>query len=205
MSGSLYIVSAPSGAGKTSLVNKLVQLDSHIVVSVSSTTRPIRPGEEDSVNYHFLSTDTFEQKIADQDFLEHAKVFDNFYGTSRTTVEEQLKKGKDVILEIDWQGAQQVRAVMPKAISIFILPPSLSELKNRLKGRGTDSEEVIARRMADAQSEISHYHEFDYIIINNVFDIALHELHSIFSAGRLTQTNQYKKHSCLIQSLIESK
>ncbi len=205
MSGSLYIVSAPSGAGKTSLVNKLIQLDSHIVVSVSSTTRPIRPGEEDGVNYHFLNTEAFEQKITDGDFLEHAKVFDNFYGTSRTTVEAQLKKGKDVILEIDWQGAQQVRAVMPKAISIFILPPSLSELQNRLKGRGTDSEEVIARRMADAQSEISHYHEFDYIVINNVFDIALHELHSIFSAGRLTQANQYKEHSRLIQSLIESK
>ncbi len=205
MSGSLYIVSAPSGAGKTSLVNKLIQLDSHIVVSVSSTTRPIRPGEEDGINYHFLSTETFKQKIADQDFLEHAKVFDNFYGTSKSTVEEQLKKGKDVILEIDWQGAQQVKAIMPKAISIFILPPSLSELQNRLKGRGTDSEEVIARRMADAQSEISHYHEFDYIVINNVFDIALHELHSIFSAGRLTQANQYKKHSRLIQSLIESK
>ena len=205
MSGSLYIVSAPSGAGKTSLVNKLIQLDSHIVVSVSSTTRPIRPGEEDGVNYHFLSTEAFEQKIADQDFLEYAKVFDNFYGTSRTTVEEQLKKGKDVILEIDWQGAQQVRAIMPDAISIFILPPSLAELQNRLKGRGTDSEDIIARRMADAQSEISHYHEFDYIVINNVFDIALHELHSIFSAGRLTQANQYQKHSRLIQSLIESK
>ncbi|MCF6345952.1 MAG: guanylate kinase [Thiomicrorhabdus sp.] len=205
MSGSLYIVSAPSGAGKTSLVNKLIQLDSHIVVSVSSTTRPIRSGEEDGVNYHFLNTEAFEQKIADDDFLEHAKVFDNFYGTSKSAVEAQLKKGKDVILEIDWQGAQQVRSIMPNAISIFILPPSLDELQRRLSGRGTDSVEVIARRMADAQSEISHYHEFDYIVINNVFDIALHELHSIFSAGRLTQANQYKKHSSLIQSLIESK
>ncbi len=204
MSGSLYIISAPSGAGKTSLVNKLIQLDSHIVVSTSSTTRPIRPGEEDGVNYHFLSTESFEQKIADDDFLEHAKVFDNFYGTSKSTVEAQLKKGKDVILEIDWQGAQQVRSIMPDAISIFILPPSLAELQRRLSGRGTDSDDVIARRMADAQSEISHYHEFDYIVINNVFDIALEELHSIFNATRLTQDNQFKKHRSLIQSLIES-
>jgi len=204
MSGSLYIISAPSGAGKTSLVNKLIQRDSHIVVSVSSTTRPIRPGEEDGVNYHFLSTDAFEQKIADEDFLEHAKVFDNFYGTSKSAVEAQLKKGKDVILEIDWQGAQQVRSIMPDAISIFILPPSLDELQRRLSGRGTDSDEVIARRMADAQSEISHYHEFDYIVINNVFDIALEELHSVFRATRLTQDNQFKKHRSLIQSLIES-
>ncbi len=203
MSGSLYIVSAPSGAGKTSLVNKLIQLDSHIVVSVSSTTRAIRPGEEDGVNYHFLSTEDFEQKIADGDFLEHADVFDHYYGTSKSTVEAELKKGKDVILEIDWQGAQQVRSIMPEAISIFILPPSLNELQRRLTGRGTDSEEIIARRMADAQNEISHYHEFDYIIINNVFDIALQELHSIFSAGRLTQKNQAEKHNSLIQSLIE--
>jgi guanylate kinase len=204
MPGSLYIISAPSGAGKTSLVNKLIQLDSHIVVSISSTTRPIRPGEEHGVNYYFLDTATFEQKIIDDDFLEHAKVFDNFYGTSKSVVETQLSKGKDVILEIDWQGAQQVRSIMPNAISIFILPPSLAELQRRLSGRGTDSDEVIARRMADAQSEISHYHEFDYIVINNVFDIALEELHSVFSAGRLTRINQLEKHHSLIQSLIES-
>lgn len=205
MSGSLYIVSAPSGAGKTSLVNKLIQLDSHIVVSVSSTTRPIRPGEEDGINYHFLDTQAFEQKIVAGDFLEHAKVFDHFYGTSKSAVEAQLVKGKDVILEIDWQGAQQVRSIMPEAISIFILPPSLTELQRRLNGRGTDSDEVIARRMAEAQSEMSHYHEFDYLVINNAFNLALEELHSIFCANRLTQTNQLKKHPCLIQSMIESR
>lgn len=204
MRGSLYIVSAPSGAGKTSLVAKLIGLDSHIVVSVSSTTRGIRDGEEDGVNYHFLSTDTFEEKIAQGDFLEHAQVFDNYYGTSQSSVEQQLDQGKDVILEIDWQGAQQVRELMPEATSIFILPPSSEELNRRLHGRGTDSEEIIARRMSDAVSEMSHFHEFDYIIINNVFDIALKELHSIFSAGRLTRENQVQSHQALIQSLIQA-
>ena len=204
MRGSLYIVSAPSGAGKTSLVAKLIGLDSHIVVSVSSTTRGIRDGEEDGVNYHFLSTETFEEKIAQGDFLEHAQVFDNLYGTSQSSVEKQLDQGKDVILEIDWQGAQQVRQLMPEAISIFILPPSAEELSRRLHGRGTDSEEIIARRMADAVSEMSHFHEFDYIVINNVFDIALKELHSIFSAGRLKCDNQLQSHHALIQNLIEA-
>ena len=180
MSGSLYIVSAPSGAGKTSLVSKLVELDSHIKVSVSSTTRPSRNGEVDGVNYHFLSVAQFEAKIAEGDFLEHAQVFDNYYGTSKSAVEEQLKAGKDVILEIDWQGAQQVRKLIPQAISIFILPPSLEELQRRLTSRGTDSDEVIARRMRDAVNEMSHYHEFDYIVINNHFETALKQLHSIF-------------------------
>jgi len=204
MRGSLYIVSAPSGAGKTSLVNKLIGLDSHIVVSVSSTTRPMRPGEEDGVNYHFLTKESFQEKTAADDFLEHAQVFDNFYGTSKSSVEAQLNSGKDVILEIDWQGAQQVRGVMPDAISIFILPPSIEELSRRLNGRGTDSEEVISRRMEDAHSEMSHYNEFDYIVINNVFDVALKELHSIFSAGRLIRANQLKTHKILFQSLIET-
>ncbi|GKT11548.1 MAG: guanylate kinase [Thiomicrorhabdus sp.] len=204
MHGSLYIISAPSGAGKTSLVNKLIGLDNRIVVSTSSTTRPIRPGEEDGVNYHFLTVDEFEQKIEQDDFLEHAKVFDNFYGTSASSVQKQLDTGKDVILEIDWQGAQQVRQLIPDAISIFILPPSLEELNKRLHGRGTDSEEIIARRMTEAQSEMSHYCEFDYIVINNVFDVALQELHSIFSAGRLNKSNQLHTHRFLFQSLIES-
>lgn len=204
MSGSLYIISAPSGAGKTSLVSKLIELDSHIKVSVSSTTRPMRPGEEDGVNYHFLSVEQFQEKIAQNDFLEHAQVFDNFYGTSKSAVEAQLKAGKDVILEIDWQGAQQVRELIPEAISIFILPPSLEELNRRLSGRGTDSEEVIARRMRDAVSEMSHYDEFDYIVINNNFEIALKQLHSIFSAGRLTKEKQVTQHANLIQALVAS-
>lgn len=203
MRGSLYIVSAPSGAGKTSLVGKLIELDSRIMVSVSSTTRDKRPGEENGVNYHFLSIEDFEVKILQGDFLEHAQVFDNFYGTSQSSVEDQLNSGKDVILEIDWQGAQQVRELMPNAISIFILPPSLKELKKRLTGRGTDSDEIIERRMADAVSELSHYNEFDYIVINNNFDIALKELHSIFSSGRLTQTKQVEAHNNLIQAMLD--
>lgn len=203
MSGSLYIVSAPSGAGKTSLVGKLIELDSHIKVSVSSTTRPMRPGEENGVNYHFLTIEQFKQKISEGDFLEHAQVFDNFYGTSRSTVEEQLKAGKDVILEIDWQGAQQVRKLIPEAISVFILPPSLEELSRRLNNRGTDSEEVIARRMRDAVSEMSHYDEFDYIVINNHFDTALKQLHSIFLAGRLSKPRQVTQHKNLIDALLQ--
>ncbi len=163
MKGSLYIISAPSGAGKTSLVGKLITEDDRIVVSISSTTRDMRPGEENGVNYHFLSLEAFEAKINEDDFLEHAKVFENYYGTSKTSVDNQLKAGKDVILEIDWQGAQQVRKKIPEATSIFILPPSREELLRRLTGRGTDSEEVIAKRMQEASSEMSHYNEFDYI------------------------------------------
>jgi guanylate kinase len=203
MRGSLYIISAPSGAGKTSLVGKLIELDSRIRVSVSSTTRDKRPGEENGVNYHFLSIEEFQERISQGDFLEHAQVFDNFYGTSQSSVENQLNSGKDVILEIDWQGAQQVRELMPNAISIFILPPSLKELKKRLTGRGTDSDEIIERRMADAVSELSHYNEFDYIVINNNFDIALKELHSIFSSGRLTQARQVEAHNSLIQAMLD--
>jgi len=202
MIGSLYIVSAPSGAGKTSLVSKLIELDGKIKVSVSSTTRPMRPGEENGVNYHFLTTETFQEKIKEFDFLEHAKVFDNYYGTSKSAVEDQLKAGKDVILEIDWQGAQQVRQQIPEATSIFILPPSKEELLRRLTGRGTDSEEVIARRMRDSVSEMSHYNEFDYIVINNNFDLALKQLHSIFMAGRLTQKSQVEYHKVLIDTLV---
>lgn len=204
MSGSLYIVSAPSGAGKTSLVSKLIEMDSSIKVSISSTTRAMRPGEEDGVNYHFLNVEQFQEKIKDNDFLEHAQVFDNFYGTSKTAVEDQLAAGKDVILEIDWQGAQQVRKLIPNAISIFILPPSQEELQRRLTGRGTDSEEVIARRMQDAVSEMSHYDEFDYIVINNNFDVALKQLHSIFCAGRMRKNKQINQHKSLIESLVSA-
>lgn len=202
MKGSLYIISAPSGAGKTSLVSKLLELDAKIKVSVSSTTRPMREGEKDGVNYHFLSIEAFQEKISECDFLEHAQVFDNYYGTSTSSVEAQLKAGKDVILEIDWQGAQQVRQQIPEAISIFILPPSKEELLRRLTGRGTDSEEVIARRMQDSVNEMSHYDEFDYIVINNNFDLALKQLHTIFSAQRLTFDRQIAKHHVLIDTLV---
>jgi len=203
MTGSLFIISAPSGAGKTSLVTKLIEKDQLIQVSVSSTTRPKRPGEEDGINYHFLTLDAFESKVAEQDFLEHAKVFDHYYGTSKSSVEKQLKDGKHVILEIDWQGAQQVRQLIPEAISIFILPPSLRALEQRLKSRATDSDEVIARRMQDAVSEMQHYKEFDYLVINNVFDIALEALHTIFLADRQTLNRQYSQHQVLINELTQ--
>lgn len=203
MKGSLFIISAPSGAGKTSLVGKLIEEDSRIVVSISSTTRGIREGEENGVNYHFLSVDQFEEKIEQGDFLEHAKVFDNYYGTSKSSVENQLNAGKDVILEIDWQGAQQVRKLIPDATSIFILPPSREELLRRLNGRGTDSPEVINKRMEEASSEMSHYHEFDYIVINNRFDTALAQLKSIFCAKRMTQDMQLVEHKSLIEDLLE--
>ncbi|MDG4811528.1 guanylate kinase [Hydrogenovibrio sp. 3SP14C1] len=203
MAGSLYIISAPSGAGKTSLVSKLTEKDSRIQVSISSTTRPKRPGEEEGINYFFLSVKNFKQKVTENDFLEHAQVFDNYYGTSKSTVESKLAEDKDVILEIDWQGAQQVRKLIPEAVSIFILPPSLKELEKRLKGRGTDSEEVIERRMSDAVNEMKHFNEFDYLVINNNFDIALTELHSIFLANRQTCAKQYDKHSVMINELTQ--
>jgi len=203
MTGSLFIISAPSGAGKTSLVTKLIEKDQLIQVSASSTTRPKRPGEEDGINYHFLTLDAFESKVAEQDFLEHAKVFDHYYGTSKSSVEKQLKDGKDVILEIDWQGAQQVRQLVPEAISIFILPPSLRALEQRLKSRATDSDEVIARRMQDAVSEMQHYKESDYLVINNVFDIDLEALHTIFLADRQTLNRQYSQHQVLINELTQ--
>ena len=146
--------------------------------------------------------EAFNEKIEQDDFLEHAQVFDNFYGTSKSSVEAQLNAGKDVILEIDWQGAQQVRKLMPEATSIFILPPSREELQRRLKGRGTDSDEIIERRMRDAVSEMSHYDEFDYIVINNNFDIALKQLHSIFCAQRMTKNKQIEAHKSLIEGLL---
>jgi guanylate kinase len=203
-SGSLYIISAPSGAGKTSLVSKLTERDNSIAVSVSTTTRSPRPGEVDGVNYHFVDVPTFEKMVEEGAFLEHAKVFDNYYGTSKESVEKQLASGKDVILEIDWQGAQQVKALMPEATTIFILPPSRQELERRLRGRGTDPEEVIEKRMAEAVSEMSHYPEFEYLVINNHFDTALDELHSIFKANRLRTPKQQQKHAILLAALTQT-
>lgn len=184
MLGTLWILSAPSGAGKTSLVTALLARLDQIRVSVSHTTRAPRPGEEDGVHYHFVSSAEFENLLARQEFLEHARVFDNRYGTSRIWVEEQLATGTDVILEIDWQGARQVRAQLPEAIPVFILPPGLPALEQRLRGRGQDDEAVIARRMADAEAEISHYPEYDYLIFNDDFDTALAELQAIVLARR---------------------
>ena len=174
--GQLFIISAPSGAGKTSLVKALVDAHAAVVVSVSHTTRDMRPGEADGVNYFFTSYKDFLQMIKNNEFLEYAKVFDHFYGTALASVDEQLAQGLNVILEIDWQGAEQVRQRIHGTQSIFILPPSKQELQARLRGRGQDSEETIARRMRDAESEISHFDEFEHIVLNDDFDQALKDL-----------------------------
>ncbi len=180
--GRLFIISAPSGAGKTSLVNTLVGEKEDITVSVSHTTRGRRPGENDGVDYNFTDLDSFQQMIADDVFLEHAKVFDNYYGTSRHWVDEQLAACKDVILEIDWQGARTVRERIKGSVSIFILPPSHDELEARLRRRGGDEDAVIQRRMRDAVNEISHYAEYDFIVVNDDFHKALADLESIIRA-----------------------
>lgn len=200
--GTLYIISAPSGAGKTSLVKALLKATPDITVSVSHTTRKPRPGETDGVEYHFVDVDSFRSMVADGAFLEHAQVFDNFYGTSRSAALDLLKRGIDVILEIDWQGARQVRTMIPGAVSIFILPPSRQALEERLRGRGQDGEEVIARRMRDAISEMSHYAEFDYLVINDQFEQALLELQSIIAARRLRTSVQQANQRELLSSLL---
>ncbi len=177
--GTLFVISAPSGAGKTSLVKALLESMQNVMVSVSHTTRKPRPGEQDGIDYHFIDTETFKDLVDKDLFLEYAEVFDNFYGTSRQSVQEQLEKGQDVILEIDWQGARQICKELQDTISIFILPPSCEELENRLRSRGQDSDEIIARRMQDAKNEISHFKEFDNIVINDDFDMALAELKEV--------------------------
>lgn len=183
--GTLYIVSAPSGAGKTSLVKRLQQEDDNLIVSVSHTTRAQRPGEVNGVDYNFVDRNEFESMLEGGAFLEQAQVFDNLYGTAQETVEALLFEGQDVILEIDWQGAQQVRKRMVDAISIFVLPPSKKALEERLKGRGQDSIEVISRRMRDAITEMEHYAEYDYLVVNDDFDLALSQMRSIIVARRL--------------------
>lgn len=200
--GQLYIVSAPSGAGKSSLLNALRERVSNLVISVSHTTRQPRPGEQDGVHYHFTPIDVFRQQVADGNFLEYAQVFDNYYGTSRLSVDALRETGKDVILEIDWQGAQQVRERAESVISIFILPPSIEALSSRLHGRGQDSAETIQRRMRDAQAEMSHYPEYDYLIINDDFATALDDLASIFRSERLKQAQQCQQHRALFNALV---
>jgi guanylate kinase len=179
--GHLYLVTAPSGAGKTSLVKELVREHPGLCFSISYTTRPKRPKEEEGRDYHFVSVDEFHRMVEAGEFLEHAQVFDNYYGTARHTVETSLGGGQDVLLEIDWQGAQQVRRAMPEAISIFILPPSLPELERRLRSRGTDSDAVIARRLRDAVADMSHWPEFDYVVVNDEFTHALVALNAILA------------------------
>jgi len=201
-SGNLYTISAPSGAGKTSLVKALVESSDTICVSISHTTRDKRPGEEDGVNYHFVDHSTFEQMLGQDAFLEHAEVFGNYYGTSKTWVETALSKGKDVILEIDWQGAQQVTQMLPDTIAIFILPPSKAALRDRLDNRGQDDENVIASRMSEAVNEMSHYREADFLVINDVFEVALEELQTILSSGRLLTECQQLAHGKLLEDLL---
>ena len=200
--GTLFIVSAPSGAGKTSLVRELIESLDGIRVSVSHTTRAQRRGEVDGVNYHFVNIAEFEAMISQGEFFEYAQVFDNFYGTSRSAVEALLKAGQDVILEIDWQGAQQVREQVPDSVSIFILPPSCDELERRLANRGTDAHATIARRMRDAVSEMSHYDEYDYLVINDDFTTALRELQALVIAQRLSLARQQDSHGPLLTALL---
>lgn len=200
--GTLYIVSAPSGAGKTSLVKALLEKDPKACVSVSHTTREARPGEVDGKDYHFVSQDQFNTMIGESAFLEFAEVFTNKYGTSQQWVNDTLDQDLDVILEIDWQGAQQIRRLVPDAVSIFILPPSRQALEQRLNNRGQDSQEVIDHRMTQAVTEMSHYHEFDFLVINDDFDTALQELAAIFVAGRQQLTQQDARHISMITQLL---
>lgn len=200
--GTLYTVSAPSGAGKTSLVNALIQRCHDLRVSVSHTTRTIRPGEEDGVNYHFVDETQFLAMLERTEFLEHARVFGNLYGTSQLWVEEQLAAGVDVILEIDWQGAAQVKRLLPDTRAIFILPPSRATLEERLNARGQDDEAIIAGRMAEAVEEMSHYVEGDFLVVNDDFDQALEELQAIVISQRLRTDRQRQVQESLLTDLL---
>ena len=202
--GNLYILSAPSGAGKSSLINALLAdlPRNEVRLSISHTTRNPRPAEEDGVHYYFTTHAEFEALIEKDHFLEWAEVFGNYYGTSLPMIEKSLEQGVDVFLDIDWQGARQIRQKVPNVKTIFILPPSREELKNRLVGRGQDSEETIAKRMAEAESEMSHYNEFDYVIVNDDFQKALTELKAILTAERLKLVSQEIRHKALIGQLL---
>lgn len=201
MSGNLFIVSAPSGAGKTSLVSALLKNNAQIGLSISYTTRAPRPGEINGKDYHFIPREQFMDMAKRGDFLESAEVYGNFYGTSQVWIAQEMAQGRDVLLEIDWQGAAQVRRVFPQAISIFILPPSLQALETRLKGRGQDSAEVIARRLHAAQEDISHVVEFDYVIINDKLDEALQQLNAVVLAAGLRRDCQLARKAELINQL----
>jgi len=202
MSGTLYVVAAPSGAGKTTLVRLLLENESEVRLSISYTTRLPRPGEVNGREYHFVDVETFRGMIDRNEFLEWAEVHGNFYGTSKTWIADRMAEGSDVLLEIDWQGAQQVRKLFPDAIGIFILPPSIEELERRLTGRGTDAKEVIDRRLAAAQAEMRHVGEFDYAIINDSLERALDDLRAILRASRLRLTAQRLRHAALFNRLI---
>tara|TARA_R110002110_G_scaffold333755_2_gene544597 strand:+ start:159045 stop:159665 length:621 start_codon:yes stop_codon:yes gene_type:complete len=201
--GTLYTVSAPSGAGKTSLVNALIARCNQLRVSVSHTTRPQRPGEQDGVNYHFVGETAFLDMLEQAAFLEHARVFGNLYGTSQAWVEEQLAAGTDVILEIDWQGAEQVKRLLPATRAIFILPPSRQALEQRLTGRGQDDPDIIASRMAQAVEEMSHYIQSDFLVVNNDFEQALAELEAIVVCQRLQTARQQDVLTDLLRDLLD--
>jgi len=200
--GTLFVVSAPSGAGKTSLVRALRERRPALQFSVSYTTRPPRPGEIDGVHYHFVTRDTFERMVAAGEFVEYARVFENAYGTAEQALRETLATGADLVLEIDWQGARQVRARFPDATTIFILPPSLAVLEERLRGRGQDSAAVIARRMAAARDELSHYSEYDYLIVNDCFERALADLDSIVHVQELRCARQAQRLDATLAALL---
>jgi guanylate kinase len=198
MAGNLFVVVAPSGAGKTSLVNELLRREAELRLSISYTTRAPRPGEQDGREYHFVDRARFEKMIAAREFLEHAEVYGNYYGTSRRWIEEQLAGDHDVLLEIDWQGARQLRALFPRMAGIFILPPSLAELRRRLDARGKDSAETIERRMASARDDISHVLEFEYIIVNERFESAVADLVAVVRAARCSREQQSHRFAKLI-------
>ncbi len=200
--GTLFIISAPSGAGKTSLIKSLLETTKGISVSISHTTRAKRPGEEDGADYHYVDVPAFTDMVNKGAFLEHAQVFDNHYGTSESAVLDQLASGQDVILEIDWQGAEQVRIRISGTVSIFILPPSRPALRERLTGRGQDNDTIINRRMHDAVTEMSHYHEFDYVVVNDVFETALKDLQTIITSQRLHIHRQKQSLQPLISELL---
>lgn len=199
--GNLFIITAASGAGKTSLIKALLAEDAHLKLSISHTTRKPRPGEENGVDYHFVDDALFLQMLGEAKFLESAEVHGARYGTSQSAVDAPLQAGYDVILEIDWQGAEQVRRLFPNAISIFVLPPSIETLEQRLNSRGQDSQETISRRVAAARAEMRHVSEFDYVTINNYFDVALQDIRAIIRAQRLVGTAQLQRYASLVQAL----
>jgi len=200
--GVLFVVSAPSGAGKTSLLRALIPTDPRLQLSVSHTTRGARPGEQDGTHYYFVDRARFDAMVAAGEFVEHARVFDNLYGTAERSVRDVLGANLDVVLEIDWQGARQVRARFPEAVSVFIVPPSVEALRERLSGRGQDSAEIIDRRMRDARSELSHFGEYDYLVVNDDFDQALADLRAIVGAERLRLPRQQAHLAAALEAML---
>ncbi|MEN1927203.1 guanylate kinase [Luteimonas sp. MJ293] len=203
MRGTLFIVAAPSGAGKSSIVNACLARDPAVSLSISFTSRPPRPGEQTGQHYHFVDEAEFERMVEAGEFFEHARVHGDLKGTAKQSVEPQLAAGRDVLLEIDWQGARQVRAQVPDAVGVFILPPSRAALEERMRKRGQDSDEVIARRLAAARDEMARHDEFDYLIVNEHFDVAVDEMCAIFVASRLRRVQQQQRHGQLLKALLQ--